>query len=63
MDNALARTRTCVGIPIVLVRLGIGHKRAHPFPPLALKVPLSGCEPIGGPTFKLVGHNGPWERF
>ena len=26
-------------------------------------MPWSGCEPIGGPTFELLGLNGSWERF
>ena len=26
-------------------------------------MPRSGCEPIGGPTFELLGLNGLWERF
>jgi hypothetical protein len=54
MDRALLRLERGSGCPWCSCA-----QRAYPYPPLTLKVPQSGCEPIGEPTFKLLGLNGP----
>ena len=59
MDWEPTKTRTWARMPVALVRLGTGRQWAHPFPPLTLRVPRSGREPIGGPAFELLGLNGP----
>ena len=46
-------------MPTALVRPGTGRYRAHPFRPLTLKVLGAIVEPVSGPTFELLGLDGP----
>ena len=53
-----SRDSNVARMPMTLVRPGTGHLPAYPFPPLTLKVPGAVVEPIGGPTFRLLGLDG-----
>ena len=59
MDCELTKTQTWAEMHATLVCSGTGRQWAHPFPPLTLRAPQSGCEPIGGPAFELLVLNGP----
>lgn len=62
MKELWARSETLkhlnLGLSQLKCRTGawlLAARHAHPFPPLTLKVPRSGCESIRGLTFELLG--------